>query len=192
MYRQINVSIEGIAPLLMHNGQTADPMNRYSRQMGEITVKRKKNDSDYSELRRIEWLSSLYVNDAGQPAVPGENIESMLIAAGKKLRLGEACKAGIISDGVWPVQHQGSSSTEDLYDDPRFVDSRRVRNPSTRAAVVRTRAKFFPWVIEFALDYDDEILSVSQVEQIVQIAGRNIGLCDYRPKFGRFEIVKFG
>ena len=63
-----------------------------------------------------------------------------------------------------------------------------------RNRVLRTRAMFdLPWSCEFALDCDDELVDRTQLETWLDIAGRRIGLGDWRPEksgdYGRFETV---
>ena len=63
-----------------------------------------------------------------------------------------------------------------------------------RQRILRTRAKFdLPWGCRFALDCDDKLIDQQQLESWLDIAGRCIGLGDWRPEksgdFGRFETV---
>lgn len=55
MLEELKIKIVGISPLLMHNGQTSDPLNRFSKQLKAVSSKRKKSDEDYEEMARIEW-----------------------------------------------------------------------------------------------------------------------------------------
>ncbi len=60
-----------------------------------------------------------------------------------------------------------------------------------RSRILRTRAKFdLPWSCTFELDVDDEQIDQSQLLEWLDIAGRQIGLGDWRPEksgmFGRF------
>ena len=57
--------------------------------------------------------------------------------------------------------------------------------------ILRTRAKFdTPWSCTFELDVDDELIDQDQLLEWLDIAGRQIGLGDWRPEksgmFGRF------
>ena len=52
----VQIRFQGVSPLLCHNGQTADPRNAYSKAIKAISGKRKKTDSDYDEMARLEWL----------------------------------------------------------------------------------------------------------------------------------------
>ena len=62
-----------------------------------------------------------------------------------------------------------------------------------RQRFLRTRARFdLPWSCTFGADCDDELVDQRQLETCLEIAGRRIGLGDWRPEksgdFGRFEI----
>ncbi len=41
-YQQVQVTIVGVAPLLLHNAQLADPLNKFVRGIKEITAKGKR------------------------------------------------------------------------------------------------------------------------------------------------------
>jgi len=75
MYQHLNVEIKGVSPLLLHNGQLADPLNQYTRALKQQTSKRKKTDVDLMEIRRLEWEGGFYRDDQDRPCIPGENIE---------------------------------------------------------------------------------------------------------------------
>jgi hypothetical protein len=42
VYKQLALTIIGTAPLVMHNGQTADPLNKYAKMLKGVSGKRKK------------------------------------------------------------------------------------------------------------------------------------------------------
>lgn len=76
------------------------------------------------------------------------------------------------------------------------IDSRPVVVPATRGRVMRYRPKFDEgWEIDFALDYDEVLLSEEQVRTIVDDCGARVGLLDFRPArkgpFGRFMVTKW-
>ena len=61
-----------------------------------------------------------------------------------------------------------------------------------RARLLRTRAKFEDWSCEFIADADPELVDQMQLERWLQIAGRRVGLGDWRPaksgQYGRFDV----
>ena len=63
---------------------------------------------------------------------------------------------------------------------------------ATAARIMRTRAMFQqPWSCTFTLDCDDELIDQERIERWLDIAGRRIGLGDWRPEksgdYGRFR-----
>ena len=69
--------------MIMHNGQTCDPMNKFARAIKEISGKRKKTDEDYAEMGRLEWIAGLYVNEEGKLIIPADVLDSALIRPGR-------------------------------------------------------------------------------------------------------------
>lgn len=188
MYKTINFHLQGIAPLLLHNGHLADPLNEWAKAMKEVSSKRKKTDDDHAELGRLEWHGGLYLNEDQQPIVPGENIEAMLIEAGRKQKLGKQFQAGVLSDGQWLIKHDGPKKIDALWADKRFRDRRRAK-VNGGSSVMRTRPMFRSWAIDLVVQFLPELLNQSQVVEAMNTAGRIIGLGDYHPKFGRFEVA---
>ena len=88
----IEFKIEGISPLLMHNGQLANPLNPLVKQMKALTGQRKKTDEVHLELSRLEFRAGLYVSSSGAVQIPAELLESCLIEGAKKSKLGKQFK----------------------------------------------------------------------------------------------------
>lgn len=61
-----------------------------------------------------------------------------------------------------------------------------------RNRILRTRAKFDEWGVSFIVEADDELVDENQLEAWLDIAGRRIGLGDWRPEksgiYGRFQM----
>ena len=201
MYKQLEVTIRGVTPCMMHNGRTASPLDPIAKEMRRVHSKKSKTDADHELLAYLEWLGALYttapgvfqvaghevlVEGFGAPCWPGECIEAMLVSAAKKNKLGQQFKAGLICDGNWPLLYEGPKDIGALMRDPAFRDSRMV--VVSRARVTRTRPIFHQWRLGFKLHFLPELLNESQVRDAVVAAGRLVGLGEYRPKFGRFEV----
>jgi hypothetical protein len=188
VYQTISFKVEGIAPLIMHNGQLCDPCNAIVRSMKLITAKKnKKTDSDLEELARLEFMGGLYVNEEGAPIVPGEMIEAAIRDGARKSRQGKDSLSGIISDGNWPVIYDGPKTAEELWDDSRFRDARPVA--VNKARIIRMRPKFPKWKLNFDVSYLEDVVNKKDVMKWVEEAGRIVGIGDFRPRFGRFAIV---
>lgn len=186
-YRTIDFHIRGIAPLVMHNGQLANPMNKFAKAMKAITSKRKKTDEDHIELAHLEFLGGLYVDERGRPVLPGEVLEATIVGGAKKTKKGKDAKSAIIVDGNFPVIYDGPKTPEALWEDERFRYVAGVVVGQSR--VMRTRPMFKNWECKFTVHYLDEVLDAKEVIDFVETAGRMVGLIDGRPRFGRFEVL---
>lgn len=186
MYKNIEIEIKGVAPIILHNGQTADPLNKFSRAIKEISGKRNKTDADHEKMARLEWEAGLYMDLNGVIVVPSKCIEACLVAASKKNKLGKQFTAGVMCPDVnYPLIYKGSKDIDKLYADGFYLREL-VRIGTSK--IVRTRPMFTEWSLKFKIAYLDDVVTKDQVMQAVDAAGQLIGLCDYRPKYGRFEI----
>jgi hypothetical protein len=188
MYQKLKFRVRGVCPLLMHNGQLSDPLNKWSKEMKKISGKRGKTDDDFAELARIEFLGGLYTNKAGEPVLPGELIEATIVAGAKKKKKGPAAKAGIIVEGNAPLIYNGPKTAEGLSKDESFRNATPVKVQQNR--IVRTRPQFDELECEFTVHYLPDQVDPSDVRDWVEIAGRVCGFGDWRPRFGRFEVLE--
>ncbi|MCI0556503.1 MAG: hypothetical protein L0287_36640 [Anaerolineae bacterium] len=173
--------------MLMKNGQTADPLNKFAKASKEVSGKRKKTDADYLELQRIDFLGALYMNQNG-PCIPGRVLEAAIIAGAKKSKNGPAAKAGIYCDGNFDLDYEGPREPDQLFQDDNFRDVQPVK--VGQAKVMRCRPKFNEWGFTAKINYDDSLCNEKQVIGWAQDAGIQCGIGDYRPRHGRFEVTK--
>lgn len=183
--------IEGLLPTLMHSSQTADPMNPYSKMLKKITNKKKKTYEDHLEIAHISFLASFYVNEDRNVYWPCDNIKAMITRAAKKSREGTVCKESIIV-----------TSTEFIYDGPKTPDelwgSGDLYNSKYISHVIGviggkkimvTRPIFKQWKLKFTVSIDDLLINDDILDNWIKVAGRQIGLGDWRPQNGLFRLV---
>jgi hypothetical protein len=202
MYEHIEATISGISPLLMHSARLANPLDPITRELKKVTAKRGKTDADLELCAQLEWIGGLYTTESGTvtvnghgvklsgfgvPCITGEAIEATLLAAAKKSKLGKQFSAGVLSDGAWPVIYDGPKDIATLSDDMRFRDVRRVS--VVGRAIMRTRPIFQNWKAKIVLSYLPSIINENQVMEALTTAGQVVGLLDFRPKYGRFEVI---
>lgn len=185
MWKKVTVRLTGVAPLIMHNGQLADPLNKGVKALKEISGKRSKTDADYEEMARLEFQGSLYMDGSG-PVLPGHVIEATIVNGAKKTKEGQKAKAGMFVDKNHPLMYDGPRSREDLWADENF----RLVAPVivNRARIFRTRPIFNDWSVEAVINYDDTQANEAQVVKWLENAGNQVGICDWRPRYGRFEV----
>jgi len=174
-----------VAPLICHNGQTADPLNEFAKKLKVVSGKRKKTDADYETMAKIEFFAGLYMGKKG-PCLPGEMIEAALVNAGKLKRIGKDVIRAVWCNDNPVLEYEGPRDPEAMYKDGRFTFKAGVRVQRNR--VVRTRPRFDEWACNVTILYDEETLNLDAVKELVKLAGESIGFGDWRPKFGRFSV----
>lgn len=195
--------ITGITPILMHSGQTADPLNQFARAMKKLSSKRSKTDEDLAELSQLEWWAGLYLSD--QPTIDGSKVtpadkcrvvipahvlDSCVREGARKNKLGKQASAGCIVDSDGTFLYDGPENLIELSQDPRFTARHAVKVGTSK--VMRTRPTFPTWSVHFAMEIDPSVLEVDQVLEALRAGGKLVGIGDWRPgaphggSFGRF------
>jgi hypothetical protein len=207
MYETIKMRWSGVYPLMLHNGDLANPKNKFAKAMKVVSKKRNKTDDDFDLLSAIEWAGGLYTDGdidlaidgydvtftgGGNVYIPGEIIESTLIEGAKKQRLGKDFRAGVLVDGNPLLQFPlMGKSVQELWQSEKHLDIRKVR--IQKNSVMRSRPIFPEWVIEFEVKFlPDVIQNAETLVEIATNAGKIIGLCEYRPRYGRFNVEVIG
>ena len=187
--KEMQFRIEGISPLIMHNPQTADSLNPFSKEMKKISKLRNRTDEQEMQLREIEWKAGIYYDAEAGPYIPDVNIMAMIVAGAKKFRKGTAILQGLqVITEINRLEYKGPRALDALWNDKNFVDSRVVKLQK-KSSLIRTRPIFKKWACVFAVIYDDEVLDADEVRRAIEAGGKFCGLCDYRPMFGRFRIA---
>lgn len=182
----IRFRFKGTCPLMMHSERGANPLNRMVQEHKALTSKRKKTDDDLIAIAWSEYNLAIYHDEEIGPFIPAANIDRCIQAGAQANRLGKkfAASARCTQDKI-KLLYSGPSDVKGLYD-AGFVDVRSVG--VQRARVMRVRPIFSAWSVEFDFAYDESEIDESNVIMAAETAGRLVGLCDYRPRFGRFEV----
>ena len=192
-FKVYSVTIEGAVPIVMHNGQTADPLNGYSKAIKAISGKRKKVDADHEKIAELEWEAALYLDRSSEPypvIISGHVVESCIVAGAKRSKMGQAAKTALYVDGDARFFVGGKEVTlDDIKGKPEYRLATPVKVGMAR--VVRTRPFFKGWSAQFTLNVMDNVANKDEVEGWIKDAGLYVGLCDWRPRYGRFKLVDF-
>lgn len=167
----VAVHIKGIKPLLMHAANS----------IGQASTK-KTNNYDPQE----EAESALHKDSNGVIGIPSIAIVQCMKKAatehkapgrGKKTLKDFVLSGLLIHDEFIPLIPQDWK-----------IDSR----PAVvqRARIMRWRPRFDTWELKFDIEISDpSIWSPSLIKTILFDAGKYVGLLDFRPLFGTFEVV---
>lgn len=176
-YRVI-VAIEGIAPMLFHAWNCESVESKGNAKKGS---KEKKTDD-------VE--SFVYRNDKKEICVPGEYLRGAIVNAAKfqqdprspRKSAMDLFKAAIVS--LTPLASLGKVEWD-------YLDKRRVT--IQKNAVTRSRPAFKEgWKAQFIMQSNlPEYVDPPLLNATIQMAGRIIGLADFRPTYGRFIVTSF-
>lgn len=185
---QITYKVTGIRPLLMHNGRLNDPLDPATVYLKEVTsVKGKaKTEEIQLETRRREWLGGIYTDAKGRPCVTEDMLLGSLIEGARKSKDGRKAECVLCAESSFPLEYDGPKDITKLYEVPSFVDCRRAGVMGS--GVMRTRPRFNSWAVTATFQYDVDIIDAQTIHQAFQVAGRQCGIGDYRPRFGLFSV----
>lgn len=174
----VEVTIEGAAPLLFH---------RWNCDAVEAKAKAAKG----SAAKKSDDIESyVYRNDKGEICLPGEYLRQAIIAAAKfrqDPRSPRKSAMDLFKAAIIPLTELAPLGTKEWdYEDRRRVTVQ--RNGITR---VRPAMKA-GWKATIQLmcnipEYIDPLL----LRQVLDDAGRLVGVGDFRPTFGRFTIASW-
>ena len=188
------IKLSGIRPLIMHNGAAGiDRRSAANIEKSEIARKRVNNrtEADDERLRELECQMSIWYDAGGGPTIPAAAIRAAIETAARKLKQGPQVREGLTIDGVEAFDYDRESlgtTVEELGRNAQFT----VPVVVQRNRIERTRAKFDTWSVTFLLEAEDDLVDQPQLESWLAIAGRRVGLGDWRPEksgdFGRFVV----
>jgi hypothetical protein len=177
----IATTIEGTSKILFHRYDCSSVEEKGKAAKGS---KAKKSD---------DVASYLYRDDAGYLGIPADAIHGCLIASAKSFQdprsprksAADLFRAGLL---ILPDMPRLSRDRRDLVD-PEFTDTRRVRVQLN--AISRTRPGLLNgWRLSFdAMILLPDYVSPELYRTVLANAGAIVGLCDFRPRFGRFQVV---
>ena len=183
--KNIKCELHGISPLIMHSCQCVNPLHPISIEMKKITGIRKKTEEDLKKLSDLEWESGLYWDDRTGLYIPAENIEATIREGAKARKKGKDIVKGFVCNDLMPHLDIGEELTkEQMKADFRFRDVRAMRVKQAR--VMRTRPRFNTWNLMFIAAYDENLIDFQTIVDAVEYSGQYVGLCDSRPKYGKF------
>ena len=189
---EFGIRITGESPLIQHSALGIDTSHPLSLEKANLTRKKGSNRTaeDDRRIREIETELAFWLNGNQRPIVPAAAMRSCIETGARKVKQGPQVREGLIvlGDGLleYNVKRYGLTLSE-LSNQTQFT----VPVVVQRARLLRTRPKFDPpWAAEFRVEYDPELVDKMQLENWLDIAGRRIGLGDWRPEksgmYGRF------
>jgi hypothetical protein len=185
---RINCSIEGTSPLLCNKFTDAAAIKATAGSGSSAAAGSRGTPLEQATER-------LYVGASGKLMIPQPNLFRCIIDAGKFFKAGRKQITTKESSLIPACLAIPGVEIQIKHKDPWQVDTRAVRNPSTGGRFLYYRPSFNDWVLDFELELDEDIINIKLLREIVDAAGKRVGLGDFRPDrkgpFGKFVVVKW-
>lgn len=186
---RVRVHLQGVTPLLMNAmGQE---------QLLDLWGKKKPARTAARPEPREAAESKLHLLPDGRPCVPVRALYASFINAGQFVRLDGKRQISTEKKTILP----GMLTLEDIElpilrpdgKPPTWeTDIQLGKNPNGGEAVCLIRPRFDVWQLECTVEVDQETMPLKMARELIDLAGRRIGLLEFRPQrkgtFGRFVV----
>jgi hypothetical protein len=171
--------VTGVSPLLQNNASSiSDP-----------------KDTSKAENKKVytpegDAAKAAYKNEDGTFYISTDAFRKAMITACSGRKIGKIAANKLFRSAIFPVEERLTIlDPENMKPVKKYeIDTRGV--VVMKARVPRSRPIFRKWCVLIDFEVDDEQLQTSHIEQILNIAGKVVGVGDFRVekngKFGRF------
>jgi hypothetical protein len=179
MTQKISVTIDGVTPILFNRFRDVVIEGKSKKRTGAMV------ETDVED--------KLYLNDEGKAQLPSVYIKNCIVEASKQFKIvgkGKATYSKLVA------------STVDI--EPFYIDLNSGKyeifrisavNPMTKGRMMTERPRFNKWAASFDILLNDEAVPISVINEILEHAGKYVGIGDWRPEkkgmHGKFLISKF-
>jgi len=176
----VSATIRGTVPLLFHSWNIE-------------SIDEKAAAPKNSKIKKTDNVESyVYRTEEGYLAVPGVNLHAALIEAGRYIpdpRSPRKSARDLIKAAVTVLTEKAPFEPKTKEWD--YEDRRRV--VVQRAGITRTRpAMKEGWTLTYQILINlPEYCSEPFLKDLLERAGKSSGLCDFRPSYGRFQVIKY-
>lgn len=168
---KVEVSIEGVAPLLM---------NKFTEVKSSESKRGKKVYDPSTEAEK-----KTYRTETGKLFLPSTHFKASMVKAATDFKMsGKKSYKDYIKSGVF-IEEQEIVLNQQKYE--IFACPVVIQ----RARVMSWRPMFKTWSCSFKVEITDEFVNPITLKEILEMAGRYKGVGDFRPEYGRFKVTKF-
>lgn len=182
----IDIVISGVTPLLM---------NRFTEEAALAATNSTRTSAGAREqgTPREQATKRVYVDEGGNVVIPQPNLLRCIMEGGRFFKIGKKQVTTQKTSLIPACVDIPALVLKLQYREPWDVDTRPVRIPATGGRILCHRPLFNEWAIAFTLELDTDILNPKLLRDIIDAAGKRIGLGDFRPDtkgpFGKFVVT---
>lgn len=183
----LKLKLTGLRPMLQHNGRLANPLDPHTRALAALTSKRKKTDEDLIIIMQTESRGACWETADGKLGLPTANVWRCIYDAAKAYKLGEDVKRALsFEDVTEPLLVDGQEVSCEEFLTPENIDYRPVKIMGRKT--MRARPRVRKWSSIHMLSLLEDVMDPRDLVPVLQRAGRLVGIGDWRPIYGTFEV----
>lgn len=178
--RQVTIPITGISPLIIHAWSEKSKKMIADKQAGK--AKNKKHEIRDPEA---DYQAAKHIAKDGWEGIPAAAIKAAMIRGAKMVGM-------VMKDTQAAFFVNADCESTQLI---RIHGESQMRTDMVRvgmgAADIRYRPEYLEWYLELNIDFNEGMISIDQLHQIVKAAGYGNGLGEMRPEKGKFNYGRF-
>lgn len=189
---EITLEAVGTKPLLLHNVDLANPLNPWAQKMTDLrgTPSKRRTEKWHEEMAYANFMGAFYdAPEVPGVAIPSENLRRSLIEAAKQSRLAPTVlRALLVTVAAIPLIYDGPRTPQELWDAGEWHLTRMIRSKS--GASPTTYPMFREWAVRVPFELDESVLSLRDLQEVSERAGRIEGLGASRKQgYGRYDAL---
>lgn len=182
---EIQIRVSGISPLILNKFTDAAAMASSNGSRTSAAAGSRGTPREIAE-------GKLYYGIDGALVIPSPNLLRCLVDGGAFFKAGRKQITTKSESMLFSCLDIVAAEIPLLHSQPWTVDTRAVVIPATKGRILAHRPRFDDWALEFTADLDTSIVQESLLREIVDAAGKRVGLGDFRPArkgpFGKFRV----
>lgn len=168
---KVNVKVKGTAPLLMNKFIT------------DTSLDSKRGKKVYVPEEEAE--KKTYRTESGKLYLPNTHFKASMIKSATDFKMtGRKTYKDYVRAGVFIVEQEIVLDQQEykIFACPVVIQ---------RARVMSWRPMFKEWSCSFTIEITDDFINVTTLKEILESAGKYKAVGDFRPEYGRFEVIEF-
>lgn len=178
--REVTIPIVGISPLIVHAWS-----EKSKKMIADKQAKKAKSAKHEIRNPEEEYQQAKHISADYWEGFPAAGFKGAIERAAKIIGL-------VMKDTRMAIWVYGNCSQTDLI---RIYGKSRMRTDMVRVGMgtsdIRYRPEYPEWTAELPISYNEGMLSLDQVFQLVKAAGFCCGVGEMRPEKGKFNYGRF-
>lgn len=178
--KQVVIPIRNISPLIINKFSNKAQQEILDKQLGK--AKNKKHDV---KDPNADYENAKHISSEGWEGFPASGFKAAMIRAAKMIGM-------VMKDTQTAFFVQADDEETQLV---RIYGDSRMRQDMVRvgmgSADVRFRPEYVKWEANLTIEFNEGVLSLDQIYQLVKAAGYGCGVGEMRPEKGKFNYGRF-